>query len=383
MTGDSFVFGLKAWLFFSVVFMLSLPPCDNARAEGWFNPGMEGGGSALGEYDLNGNCLYYAKTADADTYLCRSGTDEVTLTCGATAVWVCNASGCDLAGELGSVTSLDATTETTIESAIDTLSDIATGSIAQGDDKSVCQGADTDFCCEWDTDGTEGLLCTAADCDGIGTDCDPLHLYQDSGNLIADLKGIDSITNSNQKITVGLPAASSYSLGANQVHITGTTAEFEPECHFDGRVRIHGHMWFDDNEELYWGSGIDYIMEYENAVGGFNMRTTSGYIWYTKDGDQDFFLGTRAQGIQLDANSTDGVLSVLDELDGDATISVAGLVSETLTVSAIEEDLTAGACTAGRVALDNGGATRELCRCNDAGTAYDCWDVTTTNGPKD
>lgn len=204
------------------------------------------GGS--GAYDLAGECLKFAESADADTYLCRSSADEVTLTCGAAAVWVCNASGCDLAGELGSVTSLDATTETTIEAAIDTLGDISVGSIAQGDDKSVCQGADTDFCCEWDTDGTEGLLCTATDCDDIGTDCNPLHLYQDSGNLIADLKGIDSVTNSSQKITIGPPQSSLHSLSGGSLHVT---RDLEVWRYF----YLDGDMNFKSNVDWLIGTG--------------------------------------------------------------------------------------------------------------------------------
>lgn len=48
-----------------------------------------------------------------------------------------------------------------------------------------------------------------------------------------------------------------------------------------------------------------------------------------------------------------------------------------------EENLVAGACTAATWHVDSGGATRELCRCNDAGTAYDCISVTTAAGPTD
>jgi hypothetical protein len=54
-----------------------------------------------------------------------------------------------------------------------------------------------------------------------------------------------------------------------------------------------------------------------------------------------------------------------------------GLISQ-----ALEANLTAGACTAGTWKVDNN-ATRELCRCNDAGTAYDCISVTQANGPTD
>lgn len=54
----------------------------------------------------------------------------------------------------------------------------------------------------------------------------------------------------------------------------------------------------------------------------------------------------------------------------------------------IEEDLTAGPCTATKMAVDIGGANRENCRCNSAGTGYDCCTINavptcTTNGPID
>lgn len=106
------------------------------------------------------------------------------------------------------------------------------------DDVSLCHGDDTDWCCEWDTDGTEGLLCTAADCDGLGGSCTAAHVYEDSGNLIADLKGIDSITNSSQKITVGPPGASSHSTSANQLHLTSTQIEIEGQLCIDYPITL-------------------------------------------------------------------------------------------------------------------------------------------------
>ena len=65
-------------------------------------------------------------------------------------------------------------------------------------------------------------------------------------------------------------------------------------------------------------------------------------------------------------------------IDNAGTVTVnAGFVTKVL-----EANLTAGACTAGTWKVDNT-TTRELCRCNDAGSAYDCISVTTTNGPTD
>jgi hypothetical protein len=54
----------------------------------------------------------------------------------------------------------------------------------------------------------------------------------------------------------------------------------------------------------------------------------------------------------------------------------------------VEADLTAGACTAKRMVVDTGGASREFCRCNSGGTAYDCCTIAaasacSTNGPVD
>lgn len=92
-------------------------------------PSPPGGGYGIftpaGPHNLAGQCLYFHQVDDSDTYLYRSAADEVTQTCGGVAIFVCNASGCDLAGELGSVSSLDATTESTIETAIDTLNNVA------------------------------------------------------------------------------------------------------------------------------------------------------------------------------------------------------------------------------------------------------------------
>jgi hypothetical protein len=54
----------------------------------------------------------------------------------------------------------------------------------------------------------------------------------------------------------------------------------------------------------------------------------------------------------------------------------------------VEADLTAGACTAKRLVVDTGGASREFCRCNSAGSAYDCCTIAapstcSVNGPVD
>jgi hypothetical protein len=81
-------------------------------------------GTFTADADLAGNCLKFDTAGDPNTYLCPSAADEVTLTCGGADVWVCTASGCTIAGELGAVTSLDATTESTVEAAVDTLANL-------------------------------------------------------------------------------------------------------------------------------------------------------------------------------------------------------------------------------------------------------------------
>jgi signal peptide peptidase SppA len=85
----------------------------------------------------------------------------------------------------------------------------------------------------------------------------------------------------------------------------------------------------------------------------------------------------------LVAGST-GSLSILtlDTRDAAPGVIVTGYLSASagLITPALEADLVAGACTAGTWKVDNA-TTRELCRCNDAGSAYDCVSVTTANGP--
>jgi hypothetical protein len=64
-----------------------------------------GGGYGIftpaGPYNLAGGCLYFDQSGDPDTYLCRSGADEVTLTAGGASPWVCNATTCTTVTVLG------------------------------------------------------------------------------------------------------------------------------------------------------------------------------------------------------------------------------------------------------------------------------------------
>lgn len=91
---------------------------------------------------------------------------------------------------------------------------------------------------------------------------------------------------------------------------------------------------------------------------------------------------TTADRICIAHNQTDAVLSSdagnINLVPAGGTVAITGGLVTTL----LEENLTAGACTAGTWKVDNT-TTRELCRCNDAGTAYDCISVTNANGPTD
>jgi hypothetical protein len=196
------------------------------------------------------------------------------------------------------------------------------GQSNHADDAPVCWGDDDDLCIEWDTDGSpDGGRITQKDCDG--SPCDPLEFYKDAGANVIVLRA-SSVTNPDAKMTFGPPAASGFSVGANDVHITGVKMEVDAETRFDGRVVIEGHLWIKDNEEVYLGSGLDYIMEYEPAYTGLSIRATTGEIWFLNDGDQDLFVGDRSQAIQLDANTTDGELAIYDEADGPANLLVSG-----------------------------------------------------------
>ncbi len=100
------------------------------------------------------------------------------------------------------------------------------------------------------------------------------------------------------------------------------------------------------------------VLDGNNTDGKMTMTTANAAAGFTLDGTSDAVMNVQAR----DGSSA-------------ATIKSAGLISTTL-----EADLTAGSCTAGTWKVDNN-STRELCRCNDGGTAYDCISVTTANGP--
>jgi len=67
---------------------------------------------------------------------------------------------------------------------------------------------------------------------------------------------------------------------------------------------------------------------------------------------------------------------------GSLTVDSSTTLSGGVVMSGISADLVAGACTAGTMAWDTGGATVELCYCNTINN-WECFTPTTTNGPAD
>lgn len=86
---------------------------------------------------------------------------------------------------------------------------------------------------------------------------------------------------------------------------------------------------------------------------------------------------TEATTVYVQSAPTEGTSNYAVHVAAGVTRLDGGLVTP-----ALEANLTAGACTPGKWEVDNT-TTRELCRCNDAGTAYDCISVTTATGPTD
>lgn len=134
-----------------------------------------------------------------------------------------------------------------------------------------------------------------------------------------------------------------------------------------------------DNIGNYVGQGYAGSFTSQAAI---QFNATQTYTGSARGTKIDFF-GTPNASTTLTKRWTidqDGSLTATGAMavTTTGTVTSAGLVSTTL-----EANLTAGACTAGTWKVDNGGATRELCRCNDGGTAYDCISVTAANGPTD
>jgi hypothetical protein len=145
----------------------------------------------------------------------------------------------------------------------------------------------------------------------------------------------------------------------------------------------------DDDTGIAWAASgvIDFVtngslaMRFTSSSLQFgNMYITAASRFYNFAGTLPLRLGTditTSHGLSLNDVATGGSF----EVDGSTYLDgeVYGIV---------EADLTAGACTAKRLVVDTGGANRENCRCNSAGTAYDCCTINaaptcSTNGPVD
>jgi hypothetical protein len=126
------------------------------------------------------------------------------------------------------------------------------------------------------------------------------------------------------------------------------------------------------------GGGTNIVAE--NGTDGHVVTTTgtTALAAISPPGDPD-------TGFSFSAANTVDVLAGAARAYFTATaLTLPGLVSSVgMITTSLEADLAAGACTAGTWKVDTGGAARELCRCNDAGTNYDCISVTTAAGPTD
>jgi hypothetical protein len=236
--------------------------------------------SSGGEYDLDGDCLKFDESGDPNTYLCPSAADEVTLTCGGVDVWVCNASGCDLAGELGAVTSLDATTLATVVAAI------SSNGSEYDDDVAVCFGDDDDFCVEHDTDGSpDGLRLTQADCDGSA--CNPLEFYKSGGDNAIAMRA-SSFTNPDGKMTFGAAAASGHSLGANDSHFTGNKFEVDGVAYFNDDVNMSKNIIMGSLRYIIgpYGSGLLVSNTYQTNEGVSILTVNGNYVLISEYADR-------------------------------------------------------------------------------------------------
>ena len=139
-----------------------------------------------------------------------------------------------------------------------------------------------------------------------------------------------------------------------------------------------GFRWSDTNALwVYGGGGVRFTFANPNVsnvaldMGTNRVYSTSGPLYLGTTGATSHTLATGSALVGA-------ALEVDGKVYADAGLAVIG----------IEADLTAGACTAGDFKVDIGGASREFCRCNSAGTAYDCLTIAnpsvgSTNGPVD
>lgn len=223
----------------------------------------------------------------------------------------------------------------------------------------------------------------STDCDGGGTDC--VLQYWADGSSITYLNGdIDTYANDKQIViprgTINDPAIviGDDDDGSSPPGIYSPAAD---------RIVLRGN----GNSALEVGAGgamLNYSSTYLAVVAGAirinnaNVINLSGPL---KIGGSATTSHSASTGSVIVGEDAGGISLEVDGISYfDDRIEIAGeSKSTTLITTTLESDLSPGACTAGTWGVDTGGATRELCRCNDAGTAYDCISVTTANGPTD
>jgi hypothetical protein len=359
----------------AAVLLSLLVRTSEVHAEGWFNPGVDGGGGGIGEHDLDGRRLYGNKADDPNTYCWHAAADT----------WRCVAGGTDVV-------------------------DITSAGIKVPDDIPLCLGDDDDFCIEHDTDGSpDGLRLTQKDCDG--SPCDPMEFYKSGGANVIAMRA-SSVTNPDAKMTFGPPAASGYSLGANDSHFTGDKFEVDGNAKFDNTINVSG------SNSIYMGLTRIYslsagYLSYENGAAQaspviFQTGATSGTsqtasfeiktgaqtnVGDYDSGDNNRYTGdTTTDGDTGDCNTWTGVAGAGTADAGDINMSVNGApgvgtdvfqalgATGAVDLLKIKQEDASATCTLGQWVIDTGGGTVELCYCQ----ATDTWYCTPlTAGPTD
>lgn len=145
-----------------------------------------------------------------------------------------------------------------------------------------------------------------------------------------------------------------------------------------------------DNTETVIVTGTASASAFEVAAGTASfaepvtLAAGAGALTCTSSNASVLLIDNDASALDIGSAGATSLMR-FSTLDAGGSVTVTGAMTVTagLVTTALEADLVAGACTAGTWKVDNGGGTRELCRCNDAGSAYDCISVTTANGPTD
>lgn len=281
-------------------------------------------------------------------------------------------------------------TSTFAEAATFTAGDIVS------DNGTGCFGSSSDACFEYDTAQTADALML-----GVSTDSEAVIVCQ-KADASVDFGHADQ---TNPTVYVHASDAADTTKWVSLAH-DGTNGVLDVGA---GVVTMPDGAMIADAKSVCFGSSSDACFEYDTDQGPDSfalwVSADSNAIIMAQKADQgtDFthadatnptlFIQsadstTVADYISLSHNQTDAHIITgagdihLEPNGADVAITGTLTVSAGLVTSVLEANLTAGACTAGTWKVDNN-ATRELCRCNDAGSAYDCVSATTANGPTD